>query len=267
MGVRCRIGALAQVEQEARGLRQPREESAGVRGVDIGNARCGVGEVGVARLLDVADDPEVVALDPGVAVQGNALRGGRSAEQALHLDVAHHRLGQAGRTSKHLHRPADEPAIDRPRGPPVAVGIRVGHVPQAQGVVAEMVVQLDQARVDRAAGGDARGGLEPRGDGCPGFGHCRDRAATDVHRAAIEHGPGVVDGHHAPEQDIRVDRRVRRDRGRTAGSRLADRALRPGLAGHRDGHQESPVRGQIQVRVCRSSGAGRATELLWRGVP
>src|SRR5205814_3628103 len=114
--------AFAQVEQEAARSVEPLEELARVLRIDVGDPGQRVVKCLVLCLLDVADRPEVILLDAGVAGQRDPLRGRRPAEQAFGLDVADDRLAHAGGPAEYAHRPADRAAIDRTLRPPVAIG-------------------------------------------------------------------------------------------------------------------------------------------------
>ena len=131
-----------------------------VGGGDVGDAARRRGQGGVVRLLDVAHDAAVEAADAGVAVERDALAGRDPGDEALGLDVAHERRDEIGRLADHLHRPADQAAVVRSGRPLAAVAERPRHLPELQAVVAQVVVQLDQARVDRAPDAYAADGLK-----------------------------------------------------------------------------------------------------------
>ena len=107
------------------------------------------GSFGVVGLLDVADDAAVVVLDPGVAREREPLAGGRAGDQAFRFDVADDRRHVGGCVREHLHRAGDQLAVGVALRPLVAVVVLLRDVPELQRVVAEVVVQVDQARVDR----------------------------------------------------------------------------------------------------------------------
>ncbi len=98
-------------------LLQSSQERARVLRLHVGDARQGLREVGVVGLLDVAHDPAVEALHPGVAAELDPLAGGDAPEQALALDVADQRRQQRGLPSgvpvlaHDPHRAADERAV------------------------------------------------------------------------------------------------------------------------------------------------------------
>ena len=197
-----RAEALGKVKDQPVRLAQPREERLGVAGVDVGDARVGVDEVGFLGRLDVPDVAAVIRLDPVVAVEGDALRGSDATDEALAFDVADDRLGQADGLAEDGHRPADPLAVVGHDLPLPAVPVRPRGRPQRQGVVAQVVVQLDQARVDRASGRDPRGIGEIVGRVLGGGQDASDPIVGDVHRAVLEHGPGLIDGDDTTGQDV-----------------------------------------------------------------
>ena len=132
-----------------------------VLGLDVGDVRGRFGKVVLVRLLDVPDDPLVEALDAGVAGERDSLSGRRPGDEALGLDVANDRRHVLGRVREHLHRAGDELPVRVALGPLVAVRVQLRHVPELERVVAQVVVEVDQARVDRALGLENLDALEP----------------------------------------------------------------------------------------------------------
>ena len=206
------------------------------------------GQLGLVRLLDVADDALVEALDPRVARERDPLRRRRPADQALALDVAHDRRHVLRRVREHLHRARDQPAIRVALGPLVAVRVPLGDVPELQRVVAQVVVEVDQAGVDRPLRVDDRDFLEPGGRRIGRLLDGRDRPALHVDRAVVDDVLSVVHRHHT----------------------AVDREGRP--VERIDGRPEDVAHwvsllGATQTSVWPSSGEGRETWLLCRGWP
>lgn len=264
--------ALAQVQQEAAVLlAQPRQELARVPGVDVGDARVGVGQVDLPGVLDVAQDAAEEALHARIAVEHDALAGGASAQQAFALDVAHERGEQGGAArgvavlADDRHRAADQPAIVRMRRPLAAILVQPGHrAPQRQRVVGEVVVQFDQAWEQRAPRVGDRRRLEA--------GRRRQRARARRHDAALgdvedgvgQHLEGVVHRHDAPAQreprcGQRVDRRraaPEQRRGLQRCGRLVPRQREPGAFGR--AHATIPA-GTVIVMSRRLASASAPT--------
>ena len=65
-------------------------------------------------------------------------------------------------------------------------------------------MELDQAGVDRAACGDARRAAKPSGGSAGGVLDANELVVGDVHGAAIEHRPVVVDRDDTAGQDVAV---------------------------------------------------------------
>src|SRR5262249_37918708 len=84
--------------------------------------------------------------------------------------------------------------------PLVAVAVLLGHLPEAERVVGEVVVQLDQPRIERPAGGDALDVLEAGGrSGVAGL-RGDDAALLEEDGALREHAVLRVHGDDAPRQ-------------------------------------------------------------------
>ena len=242
------VRALAQVEQQALVALEPLQELVAVLRLDVGDVRRGLRELGLVRLLDVADDALVEALDPRVARERDALRRRRPADQALALDVAHDRRHVLRRVREHLHRARDQLAVRVALGPLVAVRVLLGHVPELERVVAQVVVEVDQAGVDRPLRVDDRDFLEPGGRRVGRLLNGRDRPALHVDRAVVDDVLSVVHRHHT----------------------AVDRECRP--VERIDGRPEDVAHGvsllgATQTSVWPSSGEGRETWLLCRGWP
>ena len=151
---------LAEVQEETTILLlQPGQERARVLGVHVGDAPLRLEQIRIVGLLDVAHDPAVEALYSGVAAEHDPLARRHTPEQALALDIADQRRQQRGLALRvpvlthDRHRTADELAVVGVVRPLAAVLEQLWHrAPQRQRVVAEVVVQLDQAWEERAAG-------------------------------------------------------------------------------------------------------------------
>ena len=242
------VGALTQVQQQAVEAVQALQELLAVLRLDVGDVRRRLGELGLVRLLDVPDDALVEALDPREARERDPLRRGRPADQALALDVAHDRRHVLGRVREHLHRARDQLAVRVALGPLVAVRVPLGDVPELERVVAQVIVEVDQPRVDRPVRVGDDDVLEPgrRRGGC--LLHRSDRSALDVDDALVDDVLAVVHRHDAAaECEGRPVERIDR---------------RPEDVAH-----GVPLFGATQTSVWPSSGAGRETWLLCRGCP
>ena len=172
---------------------------------------------------------------PAVVLSCSALAGRTDwytrlgAGRLLLLDVAHHPAREGarhGRRSLDRRDPTDdrlhlgEAQRGRRRGDAQRLG-RVGHValvgrrarplvaravgagapdPQRQRVVGEVVVQVDEARRDQAAGTDATGVAEAGRRLRRLVLHGLDPALVQVHGAAPEEPPFVIDGEHRAQQ-------------------------------------------------------------------
>ena len=167
-----RIGhALAQVQQEAAVFLFSRVRNARASLASTSAMRpCASNSVRVVGALDVAHDAAVETLHAGIAAEHDALAGGDTAEQAFALDIADQWSKQRGLAlgvavlAHDRHRTADELAVVGVVRPLAAVLEQLRHrAPQRQRVVAEVVVQLDQAGEERAAGLDRRHILEAGG--------------------------------------------------------------------------------------------------------
>ena len=107
-----RAEALGEMEDQPVGLAQPREERLGIAARRRRGSACRHRRGRrLRRRLDVADVAAVERLDAVVAVERDALRGRDAADQALALDVADDRLGQADGLAEDRHRPADRFAV------------------------------------------------------------------------------------------------------------------------------------------------------------
>jgi len=249
--VRRLVGALAQAQQEARLLLDLGQKRLRILRVDVGDAAAGLGQQLVPGLLDVADDPAVVAPHAGRAEQRDPLGTRHAADERLALDVADERRQEVGRLADRLHRRGDEPVIGRRVAPLVAIRVRLRNVPQGQHVVGEVVVELDQAGEHGPAGLERDDVAEPLGSrvGAPGDGG--DRGAGDPDRAVRDHGrPGVhrddPPGERPPGAVRGVDRArlVRHSAYRTEPGRLETSFSRgPGRIGpHGGGGNHASIR-------------------------
>ena len=158
--------------------------------------------------LDVADQASEVGDDRRLR-QRDALAGGGATQQGPGLDVAHDRGDDVRVGAEDLHRPGDQAVVVGVRrgAPLVAVRVRLGHLPQAQHVVGQVVVQLDHAGQHGAAGRGHRDVLEARRRGC-GSGEDGDDGAV----AAVQH-PGVDDRGGGVQGRDPAAQRQRRARG------------------------------------------------------
>ena len=195
-----RVGALAQVQQEARLLLDLGEERLRVARVDVGDAAAGFGQLLIARLLDVADDPAVIASDAGRAEQRDPLRGRNPADERLALDVADQRRKQVGGLADRLHRRGDELVIRGCVAPLVPVRVPLRDAPQRQRVVREVVVELDQAREHGAAGLERDDAGETVGGSVGALGDRGDRRIGDPYHAVHHDRRARVHRHDAPAE-------------------------------------------------------------------
>ena len=120
------------------------------------------GMVGIVRLLDVSNDPPVIPAPAVIAEELDALARRDGPEEALALDVADDRGQQVRRLAEDRHRPGHEAAVLRRASPLVPIRELLRDLPEAQGVVAQVIVELDQAGKDRSAGRDHRNRLRSR---------------------------------------------------------------------------------------------------------
>jgi hypothetical protein len=149
-------------------------------------------------LLDVPHEPAVV-----VGHLGRALDRRRAADDGLRLDVLQDRL--AGDLAQRLGRQPDLRLVGGIVGPLVAPfpGLVRGSLlgrPARQRVVGDVVVQVHETRVDRAAGLERQRVIEAGGRGRAALLHRGDfLVGTDVERAVIDDGRVVVERHDASE--------------------------------------------------------------------
>src|SRR5215210_4836649 len=94
-------------------------------------------------------------------------------EVVIVFEVVDKGLHKAGGVAQHRNRPANELPVVGMTAPLVAVGVEPGHPPERERVVAQVVVQVDKARVDRTPGTYHGRLLEARGRGRTGRGDLR----------------------------------------------------------------------------------------------
>ena len=186
-----------------------------------------VRQLRVAALLDVAHDP-VVELEAAADLRLDPLAGGRAADHRLGLDVADQRARGLERAGDRLDRLRDLGRVAR-RAPLAAVVVALGQRPQRADVVGEVVVEVDQAGVDRALGVDHRGAGEGGRQLVAVLDDVGDAAAADRDLRAVEVLAGLRHRGHAAAQHVRVVHQL-------------------------------PF-GACQISVCPSSGTGRETAL------
>ena len=189
------VGALAQVQQEARLLLDLGEERLRVARVDVGDPAPGLGQQLVAGLLDVADDPPVVTPDARSAEQRDPLRGRHAADERLALDVADERGEEVGRLADRLHRRGHELVVRSGVAPRVAVRVLLRNLPERQRVVSDVVVKFDQAGEHRSAGLERHDARETFGRRIAALGDRGDRGVRDPDRAVHHDGRLRVHGH------------------------------------------------------------------------
>src|SRR5262249_25279725 len=149
----CRlVRAFAQVEQKAALSQQSLMKFFDVGGFNVRYFSGCLRQIRLVRLFNISYNASVIAARAGVAEQLNSLTGSYTSKQALTLDITDNSRQQARCLADHLHRAADQLAVFRYAGPGVAIGVLLGHIPQSKPVVAQMIVEFDQARYDRAAG-------------------------------------------------------------------------------------------------------------------
>ena len=237
------VGALAEVQDVAALARDRLEKPDGVGRVDVADPGAGPAQVGAVGLLDVADVAAVQAPRALVGEDLQALAGGGAGHERLAFDVADHGRHELGVGADELHRAADQRPVLRVRSaaPLVAVGVLLGHLPQLQGVVGEMVVQLDQSR-ERGAAETHRGDvLEAVRRRRSGVLHGGDPARVDVDGAAGVDGEVVVHRHHAPREGHLGSRAgIGRDRRRHVAHVMRSRAA-VSRDGHFDGGSTGPA--------------------------
>jgi hypothetical protein len=95
--VRGLVRALAEMQEKAGLPLDLGEEGLRIARVNVGDAAAGRREERVVGLLDIADDPPVVAADACSAEQRDPLRGCHAAQQRLGLDVANEGGQELGR--------------------------------------------------------------------------------------------------------------------------------------------------------------------------
>ena len=140
-------------------------------------------------VLDVADQPALV----GVGHLGRALDRGHAADHGLRLHVLEQRL--ARQRAERVRRVVDQrPRSWSSRATASAAGVRLGpprRRPQREAVVGDVVVEVDQARVDDPAGLDAVGVLEPGRRGVPAVAGRRRSARRRRRRRRRRPRPGA----------------------------------------------------------------------------
>ena len=199
---RGRPEPFGEVEDQLVRLLEAGQEVLGLGRLDVGDLRQRVVEVDLARVLDVADVAAIELLDPVVAVERDALRGRHARHEALALDIADDRLGQAEGLAEDRHRAADRLAVGLDAGPLAAVLVDLERRPERQRVVAQVVVELDQPGVDRALGGDARRAIEAGGRGRSVVLDADDPVVGDVQGTRGVDRPGGVDGDDPAGEDV-----------------------------------------------------------------
>ncbi|CAB5625118.1 Uncharacterised protein [Pseudomonas aeruginosa] len=163
------IGAFAQVVEEWPVLLQRRHELFhDFTGLVVQSLSAGRGKGRVQRSLHVAGQT-AIPLFTAIAAGAQPLCGGRTTQQGPAFDEA----GDAARVvdihvaAQHLGRQRNGDVVIGFLGAPlVAVGVTVRHRPQRQKVVTEVIVQLDEARIQTALGVDGGHIGKARRDTC-----------------------------------------------------------------------------------------------------
>ena len=157
-----RVRPLRQVQDDLLTPGDAGQEMLRIVRVHVGDVRCGRRKVRIGGRLDVADEAAEVLDDAGVGRQRDALARRGPTEQASQLHVADDRGDYLVVAAEHTHRAGDEPVVIRGRrtAPLVPIAVLLRHIPQRQHVVGQVIVQLDQSRVDRSAALRERNGLE-----------------------------------------------------------------------------------------------------------
>src|SRR5262249_29136176 len=152
--------AFAQVEQKAAiFLLESGEKGLGVLRFQVGYARLGLQQIGFVGLLHIAHKPAIKTLDARVTGEADALACGHTAEKEFAFDVTHQCRKQRRLAvsvpilADHGHRPTDHWSIVFMVRPLAAMfKLLRNWSPEGQGVIAEMIVQVDQAGKDRTSG-------------------------------------------------------------------------------------------------------------------
>ncbi len=186
-------------EEAAALLVQSRKESARVLRLDVSDAPVRFAQVGIVGLFDVANDPPIETLYASVAAQHDSLTRRHAAEQALALDVADQRRQQrrlalrVAILAHHRHRTADELAVVGVARPLAAILEELRHrAPDGERVVAEVIVEFDQAWKERGACIDRSNFLEAGGRRPSAILNSDDRATVDVEDGVVLHRECVI---------------------------------------------------------------------------
>src|SRR5215510_3984126 len=149
----CRlVRAFAEVKEKAALSQQSLMKFFDVGGFNVRYFSDCFRQVGLVRLFDIPHNASVIPARAGVAEQLNSLTGGYTSKHALTLDTAYDSRQQVRRVAEHLHGAADQLAVFRRARPGVAVSVLLRHIPEPKPVVAQMIMEFDQARKDRASG-------------------------------------------------------------------------------------------------------------------
>ena len=211
--VRRVVDALGQMQNQLLRTGDSRQELVGGAGLDVGDVRCGRSQLRVARRLDVADEPAVMGHDARRRSKRDALARRGPAEQAPHLDVAHHRGHDVGVAAEHAHRAGDQTVVVRGRraAPLVPVAEFLRHLPERQHVIWQVVMQFDKSRTYRAAScftGHlliSRWGRRSRRE------HGGNRTVSCIDDTVVQYGALIIHCHYpAAECYWRTDRRIER---------------------------------------------------------
>ncbi len=127
--VRARVGAFAQVQQQAGTSFQVGEKFRRIPGDHVGDLRVGGGHVRPVGGLRIAYQASVKTHDAGVTEERDSLRCGDASQQTFAFDIADDCLGKSSRFAENIHRATDELSVVGVPRPIVAVGENVRHRP------------------------------------------------------------------------------------------------------------------------------------------
>src|SRR5215510_12225494 len=183
---RRRVRAFAQMEQKAALSQQSLMKFFDIGGFNVRYFGGCFGQIGLVGLFDISYNASVIAARAGIAEQLNSLTGSYTSKQALTLDIADNSRQQARCLADHLHRAADQLAVFRYAGPGVAIGVLLWHIPESKPVVAQMIVEFDQAGKDRSAGWHHLNVFESARRRSALWHNRRDSSFFDIHRRVIK---------------------------------------------------------------------------------
>ena len=159
--------------------------------------------------------PEVVVLDVArqdprerlVVVRWTTLHGGRAAGDLLHLGILDRRFLEipVGAALDEALRPGDRRLVAGVVLPLVAVGVETTLqfvIPQWQHVVVNVIVHVDESRVDRPAGVNHIHAPDVRPWGLSILPHRLNDTILDEHIAPVEHRILRVHGYHPALEDV-----------------------------------------------------------------